>query len=128
MSYDGLVSMLVMDVISRAAWCRVLAEAELLRPQVDIELYDTVQWLRLEHPEVRTVVITSGKPRIFCAGANIACWPPRRTAAARSPSRSRCSATTPSATTPCWPRNSTCYGHPCPRDRHLGRAVPAAAA
>ena len=38
---------------------------------VDIELYDVVQRLRFEHPEVRTVVLTSGKNRIFCAGANI---------------------------------------------------------
>jgi benzoyl-CoA-dihydrodiol lyase len=38
---------------------------------VDIELYDAVQRLRFEHPEVRTVVITSAKPKIFSAGANI---------------------------------------------------------
>jgi benzoyl-CoA-dihydrodiol lyase len=38
---------------------------------VDIELYDAVQRLRFEHPEVRAVIITSGKPKIFCAGANI---------------------------------------------------------
>jgi benzoyl-CoA-dihydrodiol lyase len=38
---------------------------------VDIELYDAVQRLRFEHPEVRAVVVTSGKERIFCAGANI---------------------------------------------------------
>src|SRR5215510_13024363 len=38
---------------------------------VDIELYDAVQRLRFEHPEVRGVVITSGKERVFCAGANI---------------------------------------------------------
>src|SRR5882757_1069279 len=38
---------------------------------VDIELYDAVQRLRFEHPEVRTVVLTSGKEKIFCAGANI---------------------------------------------------------
>ncbi len=38
---------------------------------VDIELADTVQRIRFEHPEVRAVVITSLKPRIFCAGANI---------------------------------------------------------
>nr|MDQ3819786.1 enoyl-CoA hydratase-related protein [Acidobacteriota bacterium] len=38
---------------------------------VDIELADAVQRLRFEHPEVRVVVITSLKPRIFCAGANI---------------------------------------------------------
>src|ERR671911_2371901 len=38
---------------------------------VDIELADALQRIRFEHPEVRTVVITSLKERIFCAGANI---------------------------------------------------------
>ena len=38
---------------------------------VDIELYDAVQRLRFEHPEVRAVVLTSAKDKIFCAGANI---------------------------------------------------------
>jgi benzoyl-CoA-dihydrodiol lyase len=38
---------------------------------VDIELADAIQRLRFEHPEVRTVVVTSLKERIFCAGANI---------------------------------------------------------
>ncbi len=38
---------------------------------VDIELADAIQRLRFEHPEVKAVVITSLKPRIFCAGANI---------------------------------------------------------
>ena len=38
---------------------------------VDIELYDAVQRLRFEHPEVKAVVITSGLDRMFCAGANI---------------------------------------------------------
>ena len=38
---------------------------------VDIELYDAVQRLRFEHPQVRSVVITSTKDKIFCAGANI---------------------------------------------------------
>src|ERR1700761_5773944 len=38
---------------------------------VDIELYDAVQRLRFEHPGVRSVVVTSGKEKIFCAGANI---------------------------------------------------------
>jgi benzoyl-CoA-dihydrodiol lyase len=38
---------------------------------VDIELYDAVQRLRFEHPEVRAVVVTSGKEKVFCAGANI---------------------------------------------------------
>ena len=38
---------------------------------VDIELHDAVQRIRFEHPEVRTVVITGGRDRIFCSGANI---------------------------------------------------------
>src|SRR5438105_7117115 len=38
---------------------------------VDIELYDAIQRLRFEHPEVGAVILTSGKERIFCAGANI---------------------------------------------------------
>jgi len=38
---------------------------------VDIELHDAVQRIRFEHPTVRTVVVTSGKDRIFCSGANI---------------------------------------------------------
>jgi benzoyl-CoA-dihydrodiol lyase len=38
---------------------------------VDVELYDAVQRLRFEHPQVRAVVITSVKEKIFCAGANI---------------------------------------------------------
>ena len=38
---------------------------------VDIELYDAVQRLRFEHPEVRAVVLTSGKDKVFSAGANI---------------------------------------------------------
>ena len=38
---------------------------------VDIELYDAVQRLRFEHPEVKTVILESAKPTAFCAGANI---------------------------------------------------------
>ncbi len=38
---------------------------------VDIELHDAIQRIRFEHPEVRTVVITSLKDRVFCSGANI---------------------------------------------------------
>jgi benzoyl-CoA-dihydrodiol lyase len=38
---------------------------------VDIELHDALNRVRFEHPEVRVVVLTSGKERIFCSGANI---------------------------------------------------------
>ena len=39
---------------------------------VDIELYDAIQRLRFEHPEIRCVILTSAKDRVFSAGANIA--------------------------------------------------------
>jgi benzoyl-CoA-dihydrodiol lyase len=38
---------------------------------VDIELHDAVQRIRFEHPEVRAVIVTSGRERVFCAGANV---------------------------------------------------------
>ena len=38
---------------------------------VDIELHDALNRLRFEHPQVRSVIVTSGKDRIFCSGANI---------------------------------------------------------
>jgi benzoyl-CoA-dihydrodiol lyase len=71
-SYDGPVATLVMDVDEQGG---LVPGYELKLNSydlgVDIELYDAVQRLRFEHPEVRTVVITSGKPKIFSAGANI---------------------------------------------------------
>src|SRR6266480_2707050 len=69
---DGAVATLAMDVKEdgglRPGYELKLNSYDL---GVDIELYDAVQRLRFEHPEVRSVVITSGKPKIFCAGANI---------------------------------------------------------
>ncbi len=38
---------------------------------VDIELHDALQRIRFEHPEVRTVVVTSARDKVFCSGANI---------------------------------------------------------
>ncbi|QIL70015.1 benzoyl-CoA-dihydrodiol lyase [Diaphorobacter sp. HDW4B] len=38
---------------------------------VDIELHDAINRIRFEHPQVRSVIVTSGKDRIFCSGANI---------------------------------------------------------
>ncbi|OXR50593.1 MULTISPECIES: 2,3-epoxybenzoyl-CoA dihydrolase [unclassified Pusillimonas] len=72
LSFDGQVATLAMDVNEDAG----------LRPGyklklnsydlgVDIELHDALQRIRFEHPEVRTVVLTSKKDRIFCSGANI---------------------------------------------------------
>src|SRR5512141_1884931 len=69
---DGPVATLSMDVQED----QTLADGYKLKlnsydPGVDIELADAIQRLRFEHPAVRAVVITSLKPRIFCAGANI---------------------------------------------------------
>jgi len=71
-SCDGPVATVTMDVDEQAG---LVPGYELKLNSydlgVDIELYDAVQRLRFEHPEVRTVVLTSGKEKIFCAGANI---------------------------------------------------------
>src|SRR5688572_1008756 len=69
---DGEVAELIMDVDENAG----LFDGYQLKLNsydlgVDIELADAVQRLRFEHPEVKVVVVTSLKPRIFCAGANI---------------------------------------------------------
>jgi len=69
---DGDVASLVMDVDPAGG---LSSDYELKLNSydlaVDIELNDAVQRLRFEHPEVRVVVIKSGKDNIFCAGANI---------------------------------------------------------
>ncbi|HEY3714642.1 MAG TPA: 2,3-epoxybenzoyl-CoA dihydrolase [Jatrophihabitantaceae bacterium] len=72
LAFDRSVATLTMDVDEQAG-LRPGYELKLNSYDlgVDIELYDAVQRLRFEHPEVRTVVITSGKDKIFCAGANI---------------------------------------------------------
>jgi benzoyl-CoA-dihydrodiol lyase len=69
---DGRVATLAMDVREdgglRPGYELKLNSYDL---GVDIELYDAVQRLRFEHPEVGAVILTSAKERIFCAGANI---------------------------------------------------------
>jgi benzoyl-CoA-dihydrodiol lyase len=72
LSFEGPVARLTMDVQED----ETLAEGYKLKLNsydlgVDIELADVIQRLRFEHPEVRAVIISSLKPRIFCAGANI---------------------------------------------------------
>ena len=69
---DGDVAYLIMDVDPAGG----LSDGYELKLNsydlgVDIELNDAVQRLRFEHPEVRCVVIKSGKDNVFCAGANI---------------------------------------------------------
>jgi benzoyl-CoA-dihydrodiol lyase len=72
LTFDGPVATLAMDVQEDAG----LSSDYRLKLNsydlgVDIELADAIQRIRFEHPEVHTVVITSLKERVFCAGANI---------------------------------------------------------
>jgi len=72
LSFDGAVATLAMDVDEegglKPGYQLKLNSYDL---GVDIELHDALQRLRFEHPEVRSVVLTSAKERIFCSGANI---------------------------------------------------------
>ncbi len=72
LDYDGEVANLFMDVDEQGG----LFDGYELKLNsydlgVDIELADIVQRLRFEHPEVKAVVLRSGKEKVFCAGANI---------------------------------------------------------
>ena len=72
LSFSAPVATLVMDVDENAT---LVPGYELKLNSydlgVDIELNDAVQRLRFEHPEIKSVIITSGKERVFCSGANI---------------------------------------------------------
>jgi len=69
--YDGDVAYLIMDVDPAGGLGDYELKLNSYDLGVDIELNDAVQRLRFEHPEVRCVVIKSGKDNVFCAGANI---------------------------------------------------------
>jgi benzoyl-CoA-dihydrodiol lyase len=72
LAFDGPVATLTLDIDEnvgiRPGYKLKLNSYDL---GVDIELHDALQRIRFEHPEVRSVIITSGKDRIFCSGANI---------------------------------------------------------
>ena len=72
LSFDGPIATLKMDVDEnrgiRPGYKLKLNSYDL---GVDIELSDALQRIRFEHPEVKSVVVTSGKERVFCSGANI---------------------------------------------------------
>jgi benzoyl-CoA-dihydrodiol lyase len=72
LSFDGAVATLALDI----AEDKGIAPGYKLKLNsydlgVDIELHDAMNRIRFEHPEVKAVVITSGKSRMFCSGANI---------------------------------------------------------
>ena len=72
LGFDGAIARITLDVQEdrgiRPGYKLKLNSYDL---GVDIELHDAVQRIRFEHPEVRSVIITSAKDRIFCSGANI---------------------------------------------------------
>ena len=72
LTFDGAIARITIDVHEdrgiRPGYKLKLNSYDL---GVDIELHDAVQRIRFEHPEVRCVIVTSGKDRIFCSGANI---------------------------------------------------------
>jgi benzoyl-CoA-dihydrodiol lyase len=68
---DGEVAYLIMNVDQAGGLGDYELKLNSYDLGVDIELNDAVQRLRFEHPEVRCVVIKSGKDGVFCAGANI---------------------------------------------------------
>lgn len=72
LAFDGPVATLGIDIAEdggiREGYKLKLNSYDL---GVDIELHDALQRIRFEHPEVRTVVLTSLKDRVFCSGANI---------------------------------------------------------
>jgi benzoyl-CoA-dihydrodiol lyase len=72
LTFDAPIATLTMDVAEdgglRPGYKLKLNSYDL---GVDIELHDALQRIRFEHPEIRTVVITSAKNRVFCSGANI---------------------------------------------------------
>ncbi len=72
LAFDGTIATLALDVNEdrglRPGYKLKLNSYDL---GVDIELHDALQRIRFEHPEVRAVVVTSAKERIFCSGANI---------------------------------------------------------
>src|SRR5437764_15238470 len=72
LAFDGPVATLTMDVdMSGGLVSGYELKLNSYDLGVDIELYDAVQRMRFEHPEVSVVVLTSGKEKVFCVGANI---------------------------------------------------------
>jgi benzoyl-CoA-dihydrodiol lyase len=72
LTVDGEIATLLMDVDEKGT----LFEGYELKLNsydlgVDIELADAIERLRFEHPQVKVILLRSGKPRVFCAGANI---------------------------------------------------------
>ena len=108
LNVDGKVVTLVLDVDEKGG----LFEGYDLKLNsydlsVDIELADAFERIRFEHPEVRVVLLRSGKPRVFCAGANIRMLAgaamPTRSISVSSPTRPATPSKTPASHPACAP-------------------------
>jgi benzoyl-CoA-dihydrodiol lyase len=71
LAFDGPVATLAMDVDEQGGLGDYVLKQNSYDLGVDIELADAIQRLRFEHPEVRAVVVTGLKDKVFCSGANI---------------------------------------------------------
>ena len=72
LKFNGELAELIMDVDENATlFTGYQLKLNSYDLGVDIELADALQRLRFEHPEVKVVVLKSGKDKVFCAGANI---------------------------------------------------------
>src|SRR6516162_6907065 len=92
LSWDGPIAILTLDVAEEGG----LSPGYRLKLNsydlgVDIELHDALNRIRFEHPEVRVVILTSGRERVFCSGATSTCWArramQRKSISANSPTR-----------------------------------------
>ena len=72
LAFDGAIATLLLDVDEdRGLMPGYKLKLNSYDLGVDIELHDALQRIRFEHPQVRAVIVTSAKERIFCSGANI---------------------------------------------------------
>src|ERR1700693_1023619 len=118
LAVDGNVATLVMDVDEKGG----LFEGYDLKLHsydlgVDIELADAFERIRFEHPQARVVLLRSGQPRVFCAGANIRmpagrAVMPTRSISASSPTRRATPSRMPAPHPACAPSASSTARRP----------------
>jgi benzoyl-CoA-dihydrodiol lyase len=71
LAFDGEVATLAMDVDEEGGLGSYVLKQNSYDLGVDVELWDAIERLRFEHPEVKAVVVTGLKDKVFCSGANI---------------------------------------------------------
>jgi len=71
LTFDGELATLAMDVDEEGGLGAYVLKQNSYDLGVDVELWDAIERLRFEHPEVKAVVVTGLKDKVFCSGANI---------------------------------------------------------